>query len=320
MTKRVSLLLALSIALGIHTPCYGLYVMVRSGFGELKADKQIGTFRQTNGTLPTWHEAAVGANDNNLHFDDFPSSSLVRSSNCTSGKLEYKNHHNLSVALGGRFDVFDIGALGIELEILGGYANFKNKTRDFVDCRKEFNQPQNLDWNDLLVMRRPDFLMIKYQKIGVMNLAQIRPMYLSNQRIAGVQANFYWEQYILDWLSAGIGGGIGGAYIATKMKTYETWRRLWIYRDRRVPPGNHYCWDAVFGLDWKQRTKYAHNLALLYNLTLFVRAEKFETLFEVGFRHIGLHEVNDNKIYGHSIKNLANLHSDQIYLGVGRTF
>lgn len=143
-------------------------------------------------------------------------------------------------------------------------------------------------------------------------------MYLSNQRIAGIQANFYWEQYILDWLSAGIGGGIGGAYIATKMKTYETWRKLNPAFERDHPDIMHYCWEDTFGLGWKQRTKYAHNLALLYNFTCFIRAEKFETLFEVGFRHIGLHEVNDNKIYGHSIKGLANLHSNQVYIGVGR--
>ena len=318
MTKRVSLLVALSIILGIHTPCYGLYVMVRSGFGELKADKSIGGFTQTNGTLPTWAAGAQGFNDNNLIFND--SSSLVRSSNCTNGKFEYKNHHNLSVALGGRFDVFDIGTLGIELEILGGYANFKNRTRDFVEGKRELVLPVNGWWfnNHILTFLRPDFLMIKYQKIGAMNLAQIRPMYLSNQRIAGAQINAYWEQYLLDWLSVGIGGGIGGAYVATKMKTLEFWRQLIVGGDGHG--GNHYVWWFWNGQNYQSRTKYAHNLALLYNFTCFVRAEKFETLFEVGFRHIGLHEVNDNKIYGHSIKGLANLHSDQVYIGVGRTF
>ena len=311
MTKRVSLvLLALSIALGIHTPCYGLYVMVRSGFGELKADKSIGGFDKTNGTLPTWAAGAQGFNDNNLIFND--SSSLVRSSNCTNGKFEYKNHHNLSVALGGRFDVFDIGALGIELEILGGYANFKNKTRDFVECKKELVLPVNGWWlnNHTLTFLRPDFLMIKYQKIGEMNMAQIRPMYLSNQRIAGAQINAYWEQYLLDWLSVGIGCGLGGAYVCTRFNTLE-----WIGREAN--PGANVWFNATLPV---QGHKYVHSGSLLYNFTLFVRAEQFETLFEVGYRHIGLHQMFGAKLYGYTIPKLANLHSDQVYVGVGRTF
>ena len=69
-----------------------------------------------------------------------------------------------------------------------------------------------------------------------------------------------------------------------------------------------------------QRHKYVHSGSLLYNFTLFVRAEQFETLFEVGYRHIGLHQMFGAKLYGYTIPKFANLHSDQVYIGVGRTF
>ncbi|MCQ2955800.1 MAG: hypothetical protein MJ218_01210 [Opitutales bacterium] len=286
MTKRISLLLALSIALGIHTPCYGLYVMVRSGFGELKGDDW-GKFSKGKLEDPN----VIGVTNNRISRDN----------DCTSGKIPYSNHRNLSVALGGRFDVFNIGSLGLEIEILGAYVSVKKRA------------PFNDEWWDVNIPYRPDFYAIRCSYLRdeaghpIWNRNYIM-FYLKNQRIAGAQVNVYWEHYILDWLSAGIGGGIGGAYICTKFTTLDFWR-IWT-------PNN------LVTCTWlgDSRRKYVHSGSLLYNFSLFVRAEKFETLFEVGYRHIGLHQMFGAKCYGLEIPKLANFHSDQIYLGVGRTF
>ncbi|MCQ2955841.1 MAG: hypothetical protein MJ218_01430 [Opitutales bacterium] len=328
MTKRVSLLLALSIALGIHTPCYGLYVMVRSGFGELKPDGDVGGFNKQQGTNPIWRTRGA-FDDDQLRFNN--ARSFSRDANCTKGKFEYKDHKNLSVALGGRFDVFDTGALGLELEILGSYTNFKHKTRDQITLNlaegdSRGGEPGGVviplihNRHDMPAMERPDFLMVEYTKWGDERIAYIRPLYLANQRIVGAQANIYWEQYILDWLSAGIGGGIGGAYVCTKMTTREQWRILDIQNFNVGGNANHYIWMNYGHQYATNRRKYVHSGSLLYNFTLFVRAEKFETLFEVGYRHIGLHQMFGAKCYGYEIPKLANLHSDQVYIGVGRTF
>ncbi|MCQ2955660.1 MAG: hypothetical protein MJ218_00480 [Opitutales bacterium] len=285
MTKRVSLLIALSIALGIHTPCYGLYVMVRSGFGELKGEN-LGAFTRGATQAPT----VMGI----THYRVFRNNNR-----CGSEGFKYKDHKNLSVALGGRFDVFDIGALGLEVEILGAYANFDRKNR------KKINY---MNWDGLA---SPDLITVAMRNLDPnprLHTGLFRLMYLKNQRIAGAQVNIYWEHYILDWLSAGIGVGIGGAYVCTKFTTLE-----WFSRYNRAAG-----WLPYTSLS--NRRKYVHSGSLLYNFSLFVRAEKFETLFEVGYRHIGLHQMFGAKCYGYEIPKLANLHSDQIYLGVGRTF
>ncbi|HCI57111.1 MAG TPA: hypothetical protein DEW74_03230, partial [Opitutae bacterium] len=104
MTKRIGLLIALSIALGMTSPVYGLYVMVRSGFGELKGE-DVGSIFHNQPDYP----------DNGIEYE------LYRNDDwdTTMGAFKYKDHKNLSVALGGRFDIFDIGSFGLELEILG---------------------------------------------------------------------------------------------------------------------------------------------------------------------------------------------------------
>ena len=276
MTKRISLLIALSIALGIHAPCYGLYVMVRSGFGELKGE-DVGKFNNGSTRYPGQ------AGTNNVY--------LGRNENCTSGAFKYKDHKNLSVALGGRFDIFDIGSFGLELEILGAYANLEQQNRG-----KTAFSIYTFDTPDLIEQDHRVF-------DGGARTWYYRALYLKNQRIAGAQVNAYWEQYILDWLSVGIGGGLGGAYICTKFTTFDFGRMR----------GGGYN-------DLASRRKYVHSGSLLYNFTLFVRAEQFETLFEVGYRHIGLHQMFGAKCYGYTIPKLANLHSDQVYIGLGRTF
>ncbi|MCQ2955875.1 MAG: hypothetical protein MJ218_01630 [Opitutales bacterium] len=290
MFHRINLLLALSIALGIQTPCYGLYVMVRSGFGELKGD-DIGQFlsRSQTGIVPTTigpKNFIIGRSNDNNYMS-------------TSGSFKYKDHKNLSVALGGRFDVFDIGSLGLEVEILGAYANLDTKARPVHEYDNAFSFPIP-DFVARVYYRQPNPRPARQTRYST------RLLYLKNQRIAGAQVNAYWEQYLLDYLSVGIGGGIGGAYVCTKFTTME-----WFVTN-------------ITGALWRgyieNHRKYVHSGSLLYNFTLFVRAEKFETLFEVGYRHIGLHQMFGAKCYGYAIPKLANLHSDQIYLGVGRTF
>ncbi len=286
MTKRVSLLLiALSIILGIHAPCYGLYVMVRSGFGELKGE-DVGAISYEIEEVPD-----EGAYDE-LYRDEVYDTPM--------GAFKYKDHKNLSVALGGRFDIFDIGSFGLELEILGAYANLDQKNRELTD------------WDGYWALA-PDFVARGCRYIEDPDLANLTNriyLYLKNQRIAGVQINAYWEQYILDWLSVGIGGGLGGAYVCTRFTTLEWFRR-------KADPAGNVWFNATLPV---QRHKYVHSGSLLYNFTLFVRAEQFETLFEVGYRHIGLHQMFGAKCYGYTIPKLANLHSDQVYIGVGRTF
>ncbi|MCQ2955827.1 MAG: hypothetical protein MJ218_01355 [Opitutales bacterium] len=316
MRKSYLAFLALSASLGMSLPAYG-YVMVRSGFGELKAD-EVSSFNKQQGAAPDWVSVASGNGNEDpaqLVFGD--AISFVRDANCTKGRFDYKGHHNLSVALGRRFNVFDLGALGIEIEILGAYARYDKKDRDQAVYDLPVGGGLIEDEMEHQVnMPRPDFLFVQYA--GKEHRAQIRPMYLKNQRIVGAQANFYWEQYLLDWLSAGIGGGIGGAYVCTKFSTLEFDTMLGYLRDAG-DNDYHFLWFSN-GAKFKQGRKYAHSGALLYNFMLFVRAEKFETLFEVGYRHIGLHQIFDNKMWGQTINKLANMHSDQIYLGLGRTF
>ena len=282
MTKRVSLLLALSIALGMTAPCYGLYVMVRSGFGELKGE-DVGRISHNN---PGYPDEGV---DYDLSRDEVYDTPM--------GAFKYKDHKNLSVALGGRFDIFDIGSFGLELEILGAYANLDQKNR------------RTTEWDGYWDLA-PDFVAMGYRYIEDpiwVVLANPTYLYLKNQRIAGAQVNIYWEQYLLDWLSAGIGGGLGGAYVCTKFTTLEFHR-------------TEVADDVWVNSSLLNRRKYVHSGSLLYNFTLFVRAEKFETLFEVGYRHIGLHQMFGAKLYGYTIPKLVNLHSDQVYIGLGRTF
>ena len=78
MTKRIRLLsIALSIALGMNTPCYGLYVMVRSGFGELKGE----------GVGWIYHVPTI--DPNTIIYR------LYRDADCTKGTFKYKDHKNL---------------------------------------------------------------------------------------------------------------------------------------------------------------------------------------------------------------------------------
>lgn len=320
--KKYFSLLIISIVSGICTPCYGFYIKTRAGLGELKSKKP-STFSETNGRTPTWEQVDYAHDgnrfivDQNLVFED--SSSVAHSDNCNS-KFCYKNHYNLSIALGEHFHIsnIDTGVLGIEFEIIGGCASFKGE-RDLVTCTSDLagaNVGQARAHDDFQIMR-PDFIYIDY--VVENRVANIQPIYITKQKIFGSQVNFYWEQYISDWLSAYIGGGVGCAYVGTKLRI-----------DRHLGALRDADWDAD-GIGYRlsawrnlgsdgsdQRT--VQSLALLYNFTLCLCAEKFNTLFEVGYRYIGLREINRTKFNDFSIKNLANLHSNQIYFGIGRKF
>lgn len=326
--KKYFSLLIISIVSGICTPCYGFYIKTRAGLGELKS-KKLSTFSDTNGRTPTWEQFArnYGGGDPNLYYEDEnlvfdDSSSVAHSDNCSS-KFCSKNHYNLSIALGEHFHIsnIDTGVLGIEFEIIGGCASFKGE-RDLVTCTSDLggaNVGQVRLHDDFQIMR-PDFIYIDYE--AATRSANIQPIYITKQKIFGSQVNFYWEQYISDWLSAYIGGGVGCAYVGTKLRIDRHFGVL-EHADVDNPGGA----DVMYRLEaWRNRgsdgsdQKTVQNLALLYNFTLCLCAEKFNTLFEVGYRYIGLREINRAKFNDFSIKNLANLHSNQIYFGIGRKF
>ncbi|MCQ2956235.1 MAG: hypothetical protein MJ218_03600 [Opitutales bacterium] len=271
----------LSLGLGISTPCLG-YVMVRSGFGDFKGE-----------VIPyeEWTEPYLVQDSHRITFD------LYRNTpDCLQGKFQYDHSYNGSVALGRRFDIFDLGAVGIEVELLGAYLKGKDSHRPTSNVEE-------------IILPAPDIIVDVF-RFDANNcwLRHHRCHYFKNQRIAGAQLNVYWEQYLLDYLSIGIGGGIGGAYICTKFNVIQ-----WFdYLQGGAMVANSQCY-------FSHASKYVHAGSLLYSMTLFVRAEKFETLFEVGYRHIGLHQASDSKLYDHSLP-FGTMHSDQIYLGVGRTF
>ena len=320
MRNSILTLLFANITLAATLPAHG-YVMVRSGFGELKQDSI--NVRQECGRIPSWI-CGVGPGfldqGESLVFEN--ASIVVRNpGDCTSGGFNYKGHCNLSVALGRRFNVSNTGALGIEIEILGAYAHY-NKSRHLIDSIVPYAHanlaPHNADMDHIHVPV-PDFIAVQYRNTSDIRIANMIPMYLKNQRIAGAQINAYWEQYILDWLSVGIGGGIGGAYVCTKFTTLEQCFILDpVLAEIDGVPQGQILWK--YGGPVKQGRKYVHSGALLYNFMCFVRAEKFETLFEVGYRHIGLRQIFGGRMYGCDVKKLANMHSDQIYFGIGRTF
>ena len=176
---------------------------------------------------------------------------------------QIQRSHNLSVALGGRFDVFNIGSLGLELEIIGAYANAdikRNKTFEWQDC--------TLPAYDLYVFGYN-------RRLAHIDLDPYRFFFLKNQRIAGAQINAYWEQYIFRLVIRWYRRRTWCAYVCTKFTTLEF-------------STTEYA-DEIAYSPLTNRRKYVHSGALLYNCTLFVRAKKFETLFEVGYRHIGFH-------------------------------
>ncbi|MCQ2955820.1 MAG: hypothetical protein MJ218_01320 [Opitutales bacterium] len=282
MWNKTVALLALTLS---TVYCHGTYVMVRSGFGELKGDNV--------------DECCKGITREDVqHWNRIKGDILIRVGDlCTPGAFKYKDPYNLSVALGWRLDdVCDSGCLGLELETLGCYANFDEPDR---------GKSRNIAGVGQIIC--PEFCAVVYRQFeDEHELLLGKALYLKNQRILGLQANFYWEQYLLDWLSAGIGCGIGGAYVCTKFTTLEV--GMWSFGRARFLCMNFFA------------RKYVHTGAVLSNITLFCRAEKYKMLFEIGFRHISLDQAVGAKCYGQEMPKIANLYSNQVYFGLGRTF
>lgn len=301
--------LTIGLAFGYCACCHGAYVVFRTGFGQLKSEGL---------SIPDKKQTTLNA-----------TTSLYQDPRVCNKNINYTNHHNLSVAFGGRFDILDIGAVGVELEILGAYAI----TKQYPYNKLGFDNTVNIPYKGCFVMRRKRNLV---DAAGNDIDSYFRKLFcLKNQRIAGAMINIYWEQYLFDGLSVGIGGGIGGAYVCTKFTTIEskyTMGGLRVFGAggagvvvgvggaamRRL--GRFGLRNVAGNVNLSTGKKYVHTGSLLYNFNLFVRAEMFETLFEVGYRHIGLHQMFGGKCYGFEIHKLGNMYSDQVYLGLGRTF
>ena len=91
MRNIILTLLFCNITLAATLPAQG-YVMVRSGFGELKQDR-IDDMRQERGHLPSWEVNEVDDrfdDPNSLVFEN--ASVILRNNDCTSGGFNYKGH------------------------------------------------------------------------------------------------------------------------------------------------------------------------------------------------------------------------------------
>lgn len=272
------------LILGLNTqPCEGVYLIFRSGLGSLRG------------------RDITGLNDTSEPYAGVTRTHITRPADDrkgTQGSFPYKNYRTLSVALGGEFDIFTSSVLNLELECLGAYANL-DVSRKMITVGP-------------FQILQPDFRVSRYRFYSGRWNNLFTAMYLKNQRIMGCQVNLYWVQYLLDSLSIGIGGGIGGACVFTK---FTTWEGLQVNNVVGHNPGA-YWWEGSS----RYSRKYVYTGALLYNLTAFLCYEGFGCRIEGGYRHIAFSQLFDNKVYGHSIPKLGDLESDQVYVGVGRTF
>ncbi len=282
MNVRYRFLWICLLILSLNTqPCEGVYLIFRSGFGQLRG-------RDITGLKDT-SEPYAGVTRTHITrpADDGKG---------TQGSFPYKNYRTLSVALGGEFDIFTSSVLNLELECLGAYAN--------LDVSRKMITVGHFQ------ILQPDFRVSRYRFYSGRWNNLFTAMYLKNQRIMGCQVNLYWVQYLLDSLSIGIGGGMGGACVFTK---FTTWEALNV--DTTGVVGIPF-WEGSS----RYRRKYVYTGALLYNLTAFLCYEGFGCRIEGGYRHIAFSQLFDNKVYGHSIPKLGDLESDQVYFGIGTRF
>lgn len=270
------------LILSLNTqPCQGKYLIFRSGFGQLRG------------------RDVTGLNDTSEPYAGVTRTHITRPADpqrATQGAFSYKDYHTLSVALGWEFDIFTSSVLNLELECLGAYANL-DVSRKMITVGP-------------FQILQPDFRVSRYRFYNNRWNNLFTAMYLKNQRIMGCQVNLYWVQYLLDSLSIGIGGGMGGACVFTK---FTTWEAL-IVNTTNIVVGQFWEGSSCY------RRKYVYTGALLYNLTAFLCYEGFGCCIEGGYRHIAFSQLFDNKVYGHSIPKLADLESDQIYFGIRTRF
>lgn len=231
----------------------GHYVMVRSGFGSLKAQDSLSC--------------------NQKGIQDLLDK---------AGKLEYTKHKNLSIAFGTMYDIWNFAGINIDFEIMGAYAKFK---KDQPIAVPEATMREIL--KDLEV---PDYLNTRQLHIAPKNI-----------RMIGAMVNLTYEQYLLDWASVCIGGGIGGGYAATKLTTIQ-WDN--VPADKQPKPGS----------------RYLHAGMMMYNFMIFGRINWQAILFDFGYRHVATKQIGKSRMWTYDWDKQANLKSDQFFIGAGLQF
>lgn len=228
----------------------GHYVMVRSGFGSLKATDSLSCTKE--GVQKLLNEV---------------------------GKPEYNNHKNLSIAFGSMYDIWKFAGINIDFEIMGAYAKFKND--------KPITVPTALMQEIFKDLEVSDYLTVRQLHIAPKNI-----------RMLGAMANLTYEQYLLDWASVCIGGGIGGGYAATKFTTI--------------------VWDN--GSTLTPGSRYLHAGIMMYNFMIFGRINWQSVLFDFGYRHVATKQIGQSRMWTYDWDKQANLKSDQFFIGAGLQF
>lgn len=241
-----------SSALFANEGAAGHYVMVRSGFGSLKANDKI-----------TCSNEAVSATLKNK-------------------KPDYSSHKNLSVALGTMYNVWDFAGINIDCEFMGAYAKFKQDKLVKVNNFASFLEDLNFE--------------------GHIPHVEGVHMAFKNVRMLGVMANVTYEQYLLDWASVCIAGGIGCGYAATKVAL-----KLNSIHENMAPLG------AV-------TSRYLHAGTFMYNFAIFGRINWQSILFDFGYRHVAAKQIGNCTSMGCTWDKQANLKSDQFFIGAGLQF
>ncbi len=235
----------------------GHYVMVRSGFGSLKAQDKV----------------TCNHEETQKGLDELE-------------KPEYKSHKNLSVAFGSMYDIWNFAGINVDFEIMGAYAKFK-KDDGFLASK---NILKDAEIPAMVVDDQIDNL-------------QLAP---KNIRMVGAMVNLTYEQYLLDWASVCIAGGIGGGYSATRFTTIIT------------PKLNN---GGLFGgAKSVVGHRYLHAGMFMYNFMIFGRINWQAILFDFGYRHVATKQIGTSRMLGNDWDKQANLKSDQFFIGAGLQF
>jgi len=203
-------------------------------------------------------------------------------------KPEYNNHKNLSIAFGSMYDIWNFAGINIDFEIMGAYAKFKN------------DKPFLVDKNILKDAEIPDMVVNDF----------IHELWLAakNIRMIGAMVNLTYEQYLLDWASVCIGGGIGGGYTATKVT------KILRPNPDHIRPGAEN--DTLI----PSSSQYLHAGVMMYNFMIFGRINWQAILFDFGYRHVATKQIGTSRMMGHDWDKQANLKSDQFFIGAGLQF
>ena len=199
-------------------------------------------------------------------------------------KPESNKHKNLSIAFGSMYDIWNFAGINIDFEIMGAYAKFKN------------DSPFEVDKNILKDAEVADVVVNNY----------IQQLFLAakNIRMIGAMVNLTYEQYLLDWASVCIGGGIGGGYVATKIT--------------KVLTPSHAIANHIVVIP--SSSQYLHAGVMMYNFMIFGRINWQAILFDFGYRHVATKQMGTSRMMGHDWDKQANLKSDQFFIGAGLQF